>query len=134
MPLGPVITKRSRPVGKSQIRIQRSPPEEASVAPSGEKTNEGMLFECPSKVDRMRRVAVSHSEIFPPCCPTARVAPSGAKARQEAPALAAIMSSRARDSMGDEIVKGDRCGLAADGKNPIVGAEGSAHDVFRPAG
>ena len=33
----------------------------------------------------------------------------------------------------DEILKGNRCGLAADRKSPIIWAKTGAEDMFRPA-
>ena len=63
----PRIASRSRPFAGSQIRTVRSPPEEASVAPSGAKLSATTKSSCPASVDRIRPVATSQNVIRPSC-------------------------------------------------------------------
>ena len=61
------------------------------VVPSGEKANEATNSRCPLSVARLCPVAGSQSVIWPSCCPTAIVAPSGANATVDAPIVPALL-------------------------------------------
>ena len=102
------------------------------MVPSRENASEATNSPCPGKVVSRDPVPAFQRLICPSCCPTASVAPSGAKARQAAPAVEPVGVIEIERCAFDKIVKDDVVGQLAERQNAVVGTEGRRPDSPDP--